>query len=70
MLSLTARSPLAPGPSGRSLRLGFSHVGLHTHIHTPQLLAALTVPDQVSVMGATLDLKPLQRLLDQVNTSE
>jgi hypothetical protein len=37
---------------------------MQTRIQTPQLLADLHVPDQASVMGLTVDLSPLQRLVE------
>eukprot|EP00198_Chlamydomonas_reinhardtii_P009628 XP_001698965.1 plastid lipid associated protein [Chlamydomonas reinhardtii] len=42
-------------------------VGLDTFISTPQLLAALEIPESVTVLGATLDLGPLRRLVEPIN---
>ena len=48
----------------RQFKVRFTKVGVDTLVQTPQLLADLHVPDQASVMGLTVDLSPLQRLVE------
>ncbi|GFR42709.1 hypothetical protein Agub_g3632 [Astrephomene gubernaculifera] len=51
--------------SPRQFKVRFTRVGLDTYVSTPQLTAALEVPDSVTVLGARLDLSPLRRMLVQ-----
>jgi len=61
-MSLTAHSRLEVR-TPRQFKVQFRTIGLESYIQTPQLSAHLEIPDSVSVMGQTLDLSPLQRLV-------
>ncbi|KXZ51877.1 hypothetical protein GPECTOR_11g312 [Gonium pectorale] len=54
--------------SPRQFKVRLSRLGLDTYVATPQLTAALEVPDSVQLMGASLDLAPLRRLLAPINS--
>ncbi|KAG1656535.1 hypothetical protein FOA52_005561 [Chlamydomonas sp. UWO 241] len=46
-----------------SYKVRFHRIGVDTFIETPQLIAALEVPESVEVLGQTIDLTPLRRFL-------
>ncbi|GIL79004.1 hypothetical protein Vretifemale_8414, partial [Volvox reticuliferus] len=54
--------------SPRQFKVRLTRVGLDTYVATPQLLAALEVPPSITVLGATLDLTPLKKLLEPINS--
>ncbi|GIL63818.1 hypothetical protein Vafri_17794 [Volvox africanus] len=54
--------------SPRQFKVRLTRVGLDTYVATPQLLAALEVPPSITVLGATLDLTPLRKLLEPINS--
>ncbi|KXZ43989.1 hypothetical protein GPECTOR_76g812 [Gonium pectorale] len=54
--------------SPRQFKVRLSRLGLDTYLATPQLTAALEVPDSVQLLGASLDLAPLRRLLAPINS--
>ena len=41
----------------------FHKIGVDTYVETPQLLASLEMPDSVQVLGQSIDLTPLRRLV-------
>eukprot|EP00198_Chlamydomonas_reinhardtii_P009631 XP_001698968.1 plastid lipid associated protein [Chlamydomonas reinhardtii] len=67
LLSLRAEAGLEVR-SPRQFKVQFTRVGLDTFIRTPQLTAALEIPESVTVLGATLDLGPLRRLVEPINS--
>jgi hypothetical protein len=67
LMSLTARTDVE-ARSHNQFRVKFTSVGLDTHIHTPQLLAALQLPSHLDILGNKIDLSPLQGLVNQLNT--
>ena len=67
LMSFTARTEVE-AKSHKQFTVKFTSVGLDTHIHTPQLLAALQLPDHLEVLGNKIDLSPLQGLVNQLNT--
>ncbi|EFJ52992.1 hypothetical protein VOLCADRAFT_46017, partial [Volvox carteri f. nagariensis] len=67
LLSLRAESGLEVR-SPRQFKVRLTRVGLDTYVATPQLLAALEVPPSVTLLGATLDLTPLRKLLEPINS--
>ncbi len=67
LMSLTAQSGFEVR-TPRQFKVRFTHVGLDTHIHTPQVLAALEVPASANVLGMEVDLTPLQAIVKPVNS--
>lgn len=68
----SSRASQCAPPSARAFsyapQVRFTHVGVDTHIRTPPPLAALEVPGSVQVLGAQLDMAPLQALARSFNT--
>ncbi|KAL6762802.1 hypothetical protein V8C86DRAFT_2511085 [Haematococcus lacustris] len=60
--SLTAEARFEVQPP-QALRVHLRRVGLDSQVQTPQVLAGLEIPDQLTVLGAAVDLTPLKRLI-------
>uniref|UniRef100_A0A7S0R2S3 LysM domain-containing protein n=1 Tax=Chlamydomonas leiostraca TaxID=1034604 RepID=A0A7S0R2S3_9CHLO len=68
LMSLTAEAGFEVR-TPRAFKVRFTKVGVDTYVQTPQLLAALDIPDSFTVLGTTIDLTPLKRMIvDPVNT--
>ncbi|KAG2493005.1 hypothetical protein HYH03_008669 [Edaphochlamys debaryana] len=67
MLSLRADAGLEVR-SPRQFKVQFTKVGLDTYVATPQIMTALEVPDSITVLGARLDMTPVKRLLEPINS--
>eukprot|EP00873_Tetraselmis_striata_P010623 jgi/Tetstr1/430887/TSEL_020644.t1 len=68
MLSLSALAGFEVR-TPRQLKVQFNKGKVDTRITTPQLFADLEVPSEVSVLGQTVDLRPVQRLMTPVNSA-
>jgi hypothetical protein len=59
LMSLTAEAGFEVR-TPRAFKVRFTKVGVDTYVQTPQLLAALDIPDSLTVLGTTIDLTPLK----------